>query len=189
MIDLIYAGVGSRATPSATCESMTSIAYQMAASGWHLRSGFAEGADKAFGMGAAQHAEETKGIELYTMYVPWSGFNGAPVGDERFKTVVSTDDLYDVARRCHPAWEMLSNPTKLLMIRNVAIVGGLDLGSPAACLIGWTKGAKHEGGTGHAMRVAELLKVPVFDLASAYDQRAVVEFVNGYEKMIEAIPF
>lgn len=188
--DMIYAGVGSRQTPSETCESMTSIAYQMAASKWQLRSGYADGADKAFGMGAAQQSEESGEPERYTMYLPWSGFNKAPVGDSRFKVVTPTDELYTIARACHPAWSILSEPAKLLMIRNVAIVAGLDLGSPAACLICWTKDAsRYAGGTGHAVRVAEHFRVPIFNLASAYDQRAVVEFINGYEQMMENIPF
>jgi hypothetical protein len=165
------------------------MAYQMSKSGWQLRSGFANGADKAFGMGAAQQAEEAGGIERYTMYVPWSGFNGAPVGDPRFITVTPTEELTRVARECHPAWHMCSEPAKLLHIRNVAIIAGIDLGSPAACAIGWTPDAKGGGGTGQAYRIAKLFKVPVFDMASSYDQRAVVEFINGYEKMMEAIPF
>ncbi len=196
MTDLIYAGVGSRRTPSIMLESMTSLAYQMAQSGWHLRSGFADGADKAFGLGASQQAEEHPnqnalegGYERYTMYVPWDGFNGAPKGDDRFKTVLANDELYEIAKACHPAWDMLSHPAKLLMIRNVAIVGGPNLGTPAACVIGWTPDAKSGGGTGHVFRVAKFLKVPTFDLASAYDQRAVVEFINGYQQKMEAIPW
>ena len=70
----------------------------------------------------------------------------------------------------------------MLMLRNAAIVAGVNLSMPATLLICWTPEAKAGGGTGHAIRMANTLKIPVFDLASDYDQRAVVEFINGYEQ-------
>lgn len=178
--DLIYAGVGSRRTPYLILASMTSMALQMAQSGWYLRSGFAEGADKAFGLGAAQHSDAT-GQELFMMYLPWAGFNGAPVNDPSFQVIEAYDKIYRLARDHHPNWHNLSDGVKMLMIRNAAIVAGPNLDSHADLLICWTPEAKAGGGTGHAIRVAKTLGVPVFDLASDYDQRAVVEFINDCE--------
>ena len=156
------------------------MALQMAQSGWYLRSGFADGADKAFGLGAAQHSDAT-GQELFTMCLPWAGFNGAPAQDPLFQVIEAYDEIYRLARDHHLYWQDLSDGAKMLMIRNAAIVAGPNLDSHADLLICWTPGARAGGGTGHAIRIAKTLGVPVFDLASDYDQRAVVEFVNGME--------
>lgn len=156
------------------------MALQMAQSGWYLRSGFADGADKAFGLGAAQHSDAT-GQELFTMCLPWAGFNGAPTQDPSFQVIEVYDEIYRLARDHHPNWHNLSDGAKMLMIRNAAIVAGPDLDSHADLLICWTSEAKAGGGTGHAIRVAKTLKIPVFDLASEYEQRAVIEFINGCE--------
>lgn len=178
--DLIYAGVGSRRTPFPILMAMTKMALQMAQSGWYLRSGFADGADKAFGLGAAQHSDNT-GQELFTMCLPWAGFNGAPVQDPSFQVIEAYDGIYRLARDHHPNWHDLSVRAKMLMIRNAAIVAGPNLDSHANLLICWTPGAKAGGGTGHAIRIAKTLGVPVFDLASECEQRAVVEFINACE--------
>jgi predicted Rossmann fold nucleotide-binding protein DprA/Smf involved in DNA uptake len=44
----IYCGIGSRQTPSMVLAKMIGIAQELAAKNWILRSGRAEGADKAF---------------------------------------------------------------------------------------------------------------------------------------------
>jgi hypothetical protein len=187
--NLIYAGVGSRQTPSTIQESMTLMGFQMSQSGWHLRSGYAEGADKAFGLGAAQQSELSD-QDRWVMYLPWRGFNGAPKdGDPRFQVCFPTQDLTRVAKECHPAWDRLNRPAQLLMIRNVAIVAGIGLGEPANLLIGWTPNARRGGGTGHAMRVAEMIGVPVFDLASAYERKACVEYINACEETHRNVQF
>jgi hypothetical protein len=46
-------------------------------------------------------------------------------------------------------------------------------------VICYTPGGRSGGGTGQAIRVAELYGIPVFDLAREYDQRALCEFVNA----------
>ena len=52
MTQLVYAGIGSRATPGAVLENMTVIATWLARRGWHLNTGGAIGADTAFAAGA-----------------------------------------------------------------------------------------------------------------------------------------
>ena len=44
----IYAGVGARRAPPASLASMWNMARELAARGWHLRTGGAAGADSAF---------------------------------------------------------------------------------------------------------------------------------------------
>ena len=49
---LIYAGIGSRQTPAATLNDMTTMSAWLARNDWHLSSGGAHGADTAFANGA-----------------------------------------------------------------------------------------------------------------------------------------
>ena len=53
MTTLIYAGIGSRATPGFVLADMTKMAGWLARTGWHLASGGADGADTAFAEGRA----------------------------------------------------------------------------------------------------------------------------------------
>ena len=67
MKTLIYAGIGSRATPESILADMTKMATWLARTGWHLASGGAHGADTAFAGGAPAGQR--------TLYLPWPGYN------------------------------------------------------------------------------------------------------------------
>ena len=58
MTQLTYAGIGSRQTPQHIQDTIRTIAAELGARGWLLRSGHAEGADIAFEMGAKDHPKE-----------------------------------------------------------------------------------------------------------------------------------
>jgi hypothetical protein len=179
----IYAGIGSRRTPANILKSMEYIGEQLAPN-WHLRSGFADGADCAFGRGAEKAGGE------FTMFLPWEDYNGAPIGISGFITPRPTLGLVSVAADTYnadplvisnrkPNWDKLSDATRLLMVRNVAIVLGEDLQSPAECVVCWTPFAKAEGGTGMAIRVAKANNIPVFDLYDVAQQKAFCEFTKN----------
>ena len=188
MEKFIYAGVGSRKTPIPVLETMEKIAQQMAPK-WHLRSGYADGADMAFGRGA--HSANGD----FTMYLPWDNFNKAPSHgeDQRFITPKPTAELVEIAVQAYdsqsavqlgkkPAWNRVSDATKLMMARNVCQVMGEDLKTLADVVICWTKNAEAGGGTGQAIRIANICGVPVFDLADDFQCRALVEFINAFEE-------
>ena len=63
-----YAGIGARSTPPEVLADMTRIARWLCRTGWHLNSGGAHGADRAFADGATP--------ETRTLYLPWPGYNG-----------------------------------------------------------------------------------------------------------------
>ena len=83
MTTLIYAGIGSRATPESVLADMTKMATWLARTGWHLASGGAEGADTAFAGGAPAGQR--------TLYLPWAGYNGhgGPDGRTLSRSVLS----------------------------------------------------------------------------------------------------
>lgn len=167
MQELIYAGIGARKTPAVVLQTMTFAAKDLSDLGWKLRSGNADGADKAFQAGA-----NTKEVHL-----PWAGFNN-PVERANFFVPEFTDEIQIIARRHHPGWSFLSDPVKRLMCRNVTIILGANLDSPARMVICWTKDGRAVGGTGMAIRVARRQNIPVFNIALPNDITQLQEFVR-----------
>jgi hypothetical protein len=163
-----YAGVGSRQTPPDILEMMELIGAHLARAGWTLRSGSAEGADKAFerGADAAQGAKEIYRPEHVTP-AAWS-----------------------LAQAHHPAWHKLGVTARRLIARNGFQVFGSGLADPVARVICWTpdgveSGATtaRTGGTGQAIRLAAAYGIPVSNLGNptTRDQwAAVLAQIAGY---------
>lgn len=171
---LYYAGVGSRETPQEYMELMYEIALQMAPT-WTLRSGAADGADTAFYQGA----KNNKGpVEIF---LPWNGFNGFTASDEGFYVPEYSTELLNIAAQFHPAWGSCNAGAKKMHARNVCQVAGLDLNTKTDLVICWTKDGKRGGGTGQALRIAEYLEIPIFDLAVG-DLNDLQNLVNGMEE-------
>lgn len=162
MTQLIYSGVGSRETPQHIQNTMRTVAAELGARGWLLRSGHAEGADIAFEMGAKDHPKE--------IYLPWQGFNGGRAGAGGIDgtidpaTLSSYKQAVAYAEYFHPAWEKCSQGARALHTRNVYQILGQNLDTPVECVVCWTKDGKASGGTGQALRLAEYLEIPIFNL-------------------------
>lgn len=175
---LVYAGIGSRETPEPVLQTMHMIGQQLAPM-WTLRSGFAEGADTAFMRGAEQAHGEME------VYLPWSGFNGAPKDHPSIIVPEFTSELLVLAARYHPAWGRCSLGAKKLHARNGCQVLGRDLSSPSHMVICWTPNGRAGGGTGQAIRIARDHDVPVFDLAIPGVDRKLCEYVTHMEKLAQ----
>lgn len=158
-----YTGVGSRKTPTAILALMQDLAAALAAHGYVLRSGGADGADTAFEQGARR----VPGVEPH-IYLPWRGFNANP--SSRF-TVPA--EAFLLARGVHPAWDRLSDAVRKLHARNACQVLGDGLDEPSAFLACWTadgcesstKRSATTGGTATAIVLAESRGIPVFNLS------------------------
>lgn len=139
---MIYAGIGSRETPEHILHQMRGLAYYLETKRYHLRSGGADGADKAFEEG------QTLGLtEIYTAsdHLPlW--------------TNVFTDFF-------HPNPTALSPYARKLMNRNAMQILGDCGDDPVDFVVCWTKGGKKVGGTAQAMRIAEHYNIPIYNLA------------------------
>lgn len=146
-----YAGIGSRETPADVRRLMAKTASVLSMLGFILRSGGADGADSAFELGSGGKAE---------ILLPWKGFNGR-------RGVVCGDDprLRQIAAECHPFWHNCNAHARAFHTRNVAQILGPDPDSvPSMFVLCWTPSGSGSGGTGQAIRVANLYKIPVFDL-------------------------
>ena len=165
-----YTGIGSRKTPANVLREMEDISLTCYRLGWHLRSGGAKGADKAF---------ESNAADRCVSYRP---------------TDQMPQEAYDIARKFYEpyskrefgrSWSSTKAITKGLMTRNVYQVLGDDLNTPSQFVICWTPDGcessetrtKATGGTGQAIAVATAFQVEVINL---YNPDAI----DRLEKMI-----
>jgi hypothetical protein len=176
MTQLFYAGIGSRETPPAIQQIMRIIAAELGSRGWVLRSGHAEGADIAFEYGAFGRPKE--------IYLPWKGFNGGQVGKDGAiipESLGNYKQAMTYAEHFHPAWEKCSNGAKALHTRNIYQILGQDLNTPVKCVVCWTKDGKSSGGTGQALRLAEYLEIPIFNLHDPSQRDKLADYVLATE--------
>ena len=166
MTQLVYAGIGSRATPSAILEAMTTIAAWLARRGWHLHSGGAAGADSAFAAGAP--------AERRTLFLPWPGYRGCRGPDCRTLSADRTRRCLAIAADLHPAWHRCSPAARKLHARNAAILLGQDTDTPVHAVVAWTSRGLVSGGTGMGIRIAHDRGIPMLNLGVLHP-RAVCE--------------
>ena len=165
MTQLVYAGIGSRATPAPVLQTMTVMAAWLARCGWHLHSGGAAGADSAFAAGAPAGTR--------TLFLPWPGYRGNTGTDCRTLGADRTRPCLAIAAALHPAWHRCSPAARKLHARNVGILGA-DTDTPVDAVVAWTEGGAVRGGTGMGIRIAHDRGIPVLNLGSMRP-RAVCE--------------
>ena len=140
-----YAGVGARLTPKEIQTNMTCMAEALESIGYTLRSGGAEGADKAFESGVRE--EEHKQIF-------------------RPKTHAPSLEAEAIASKIHPAWNLCKPYARACHGRNVCQVLGSSLKEPVEFVVCWTPDAEEVGGTRTAIVLAKQRGIPVYNLAN-----------------------
>jgi len=153
-----YTGVGSRQTPEPILAEMRRLGAWLRWMGYTLRSGGAEGADRAFAAYTAPEAE---------IYLPWPGFHRCTPRLDR-----PSAEAYALAATLHPAWESLTGGARALHARNCHQVLGAKLDTPSEFLICWTPDGctseatrtKYTGGTATAIVLADRYGIPVYNL-------------------------
>jgi hypothetical protein len=175
-----YTGVGSRACPGDVLELMEEVAGWLAGRGWTLRSGHAQGADRAFERGAAGKA---------VVYLPWYGFGVRPYQDDPGMRVMGEavvlhstalqrryDRLVKLGIR---SGQYVSQAVKWLHGRNVCQVLGHAVleadEEPSGFVVCWCPEANGEpqGGTATAVKLARHHGIEVLNLWRAEDRKRV----------------
>jgi len=169
---MIYAGIGSRQTPTDTLKLMILIGQKMAESGHVLRSGAADGADEAFeeGCNLAKGPKE--------IYLPWKQFR-----NHESKLLPNSKAIAEACKYCFN-YNRMMRPTKLLFARNQQQILGENLDSPTNFMVCWTPGGNLEGGTRIAIQSAIRNKVPYMNLGhfkTVEEQK--IAFFDFYYKM------
>lgn len=168
-----YAGIGSRETPKDVLIVFEKVAAFLSNNGFILRSGGAEGADKAFEIGC----DGVNGKK--EIYLPWKGFEGS-----NSDLIVNNPKAFKIAKQFHPYWYNLSQGAQKLQARNSHQVLGEDLNTPSKFIICWTKNGNGSGGTGQAIRIAKYWNIPIFDAGKYKDvdemRRELKLFLNDF---------
>lgn len=156
---LIYTGVGSRETPVEICQGViTPLARTLSAYGWVLRSGDADGSDKAFQAGSPDHMTESYVTRKMKEYR-----KDAIIGEASPKWV----DALRMAKDIHPNWHAMSSWGRAQHGRDVLQVLGGSLNEPSRFLVCWgipKPGGSISGGTRTAWECARKIGIPVFNL-------------------------
>ena len=174
----IYTGVGARSTPPEMLNIIRNIASVLGKQGWVLRSGGAEGADKAFEAGCdAAHGSKK-------IYIPWSGFNNYIPDGVSIMTLDqgSRDGAIDIIKDVHPAFNRLSRGALALHARNALQVLGLYLDSPSQFLICYAttdRDGVPTGGTRTAWMIAHMNDIPCINLFNDRDYERVVKLLEA----------
>jgi hypothetical protein len=145
---------------------MTEIAKKLCPKEMILRSGGAMGADQAFERGVDYWY---KFMQKNKTSIPKEIFYAGDVD----KAGVMGLQAMNEAEKYHVVWSRLGSFVKKLHARNVFQILGMDLKTPVSFVICWTPdGCIHHqnrtiytGGTGTAISVASMHKIPVFNLA------------------------
>lgn len=152
-----YAGIGSRGTPQDECEKLTRLASILEKRGYTLRSGGAEGADKAFEFGVTEIARK---IVLRPKH--------------------ATKAAEEMASKVHPMWSACNEYVRKLHGRNAQIVFGENLDSPVDFVLAWTLNPL-VGGTSLGINLAKRANIKVFNLAKPEETAAFVEFLSSVQ--------
>lgn len=170
MPNKIYCGIGSRNAPPDILETCTRLAERLDKLGYVLRSGGADGCDRAFEDGARHSMHGAKTCEIF---VPWKGFNGRGYGHSGDICTIDTDPrLYELAELYHPKFNTLREPVKKLMARNGQQIFGEHLDDPVDFVICYTgDGCESHvtrtpvtGGTGQAISIASDNNIKVYNI-------------------------
>lgn len=182
MVDLYYAGIGSRDTPYETLQIMTESASLLESYGYILRSGGATGADTAFEIGVTDKCK-------LNIFLPYPGFNGHTVSDSHIYIDDDSEFYRDAYESLilHPRGFNMSLSTRNMMIRNYFQAHGINkiLSSFIIC---WTPGAANgysiptsynDGGTAQCIRIAAKNNIPVYNLKDPrYSSLSAQELVD-----------
>lgn len=152
---MIIAGIGSRSTPANNLSEIGLVSSWCRHRGIWIRSGHADGADKAF--------EKEADPDRLVVFLPWRNYNRE--GPARGTVVVTrwTPELAAVVNRIHPTPGLLSRGAALMMARNAQIILGANLDTPVNAVVCWTPD-EERGGTSFGIRLAREHGIPVFNL-------------------------
>lgn len=185
-----FAGIGSRKTPVAILVMMHQISFVLSMLGYTMRSGGADKADTAFGLGAK--AAISLGGAYPEIYLPWPKFNK---NDSAFTR--PPPEAYEIAAIHHPGWAYIEKDSvKALMARNAQQIQGQYLETHSQFVICWTPDgcldgmsrSRATGGTGQAITHAASLGIPVFNLQRPEHLERFNKFLLAHPHLLAQLP-
>lgn len=175
-----YTGTGSRETPLDIQELMTEVSLHMNGHGYTLRTSDGSAAERAFEFGAgnskvvyvSHHSiNQTRGCSCANTIIL---AKAAEVWRERDKRGWINDD--ESIR--YSSWRDLPPSIKGSLAKRTGMVLGIHADRPSDVLICWTPKAEVCGYMAHAMSVALLNNVPVFNLADRETEELIRDMLR-----------
>lgn len=157
--------IGRRDLPLEQAHAIAGAVRFYMAQGYNISTGGAQGADQA----AARAARDVDASRL-EIYLPWASYERAhvPQGANVYLASQASSQHLRLAMDCHPVWHSLPQTVHPLMVRNAMIVLRFNTPVSAVCAAP-NLSRRGLGGTGHAMRIAEQLQIPVWVCPSTRD--------------------
>jgi len=156
-----YAGIGSRRrVPTYILGIMTKLATKLEDMDYTLRSGHAQGCDRAFEDGVLNDANK-----------------------EIFTAKDATPASMAIAEEYHGFWDNCDEYTRKLHGRNVMIILGKNFKEPVKFVVCYTPDGKCSGGTGLGMLIAKSRGIPIFNLFYKEAQERIKKFIGTPERM------
>lgn len=160
-----YVATGNKDAPPDIQEQMRQAALELEKLGYTMRCGGMDGME--------DFIEKT--VSRKEIHLPWKGFN-----DKDSKFTFTPNAAKELASKLQPGFEGLKPVIQTFLAKNVRMIMGKDLKSPAMFMIVWTEdGAEtlqektvKTGNSGHAIAVACTVRIPVFNFGKpgAYDR-------------------
>lgn len=146
--------IGARSTTDENVVLMEKIGRYLVGNGHIICSGNATGSDQAFVRGANE-INPSKVV----LCIPWAGFEQKAIHKDNIVVLpqIATGEELELAERAHPNWKNLFGAIKKLMIRNAMIIN-------RSCFVIANPNQNGQGGTWHAIRVANILGIPWRDI-------------------------
>jgi hypothetical protein len=173
ILNKIYTGIGARKVPDKLKTQINYIGWFLAEQKYTLRSGAANGCDKAFEEGCDKFGGKKE------IYLPWFKFN-----DSESNLYNISEEAYEVAAHYHPNWNACTNASKKFLGRDVYQVLGLDLKTETNFIVCYTPDGKLVGGTSQALRIANDKGIKIFNIGQVIhdnsDANIQQEFIRFY---------
>ena len=166
-----YVGTGNQNCPPNIIDAIKRVAEMLEKEGYTMRCGGMEGCEDYFEKATTRHE----------IHVPWNGFN-----DKQSKFYFTSNHAKELAGRFQPGYDGLKPVIQTFLAKNVRMIMGKDLKSPAMFMVTWSEdGAEtiqeksiKTGNTGHAIAVASAIKIPVFNLAKPDAESRLKQFLK-----------
>jgi len=155
-----YAVTGNPNPPDEILRKIERIVPKLESLEYLLRTG---------GMTGIEESAERSAKKL-ELLLPWKGF-----ADKDSKFTFTNERAIAIAKKFSPAYDNLKQAAQTFLAKNVRLVMGQQVNSPALFLIVWTEDGAEKasernsrtGFAGHPIAIANALGIPVFNLGKS----------------------
>lgn len=172
---LPYAVGGNKNPPQQIVEAIHRIAKKLESMGYTMRSGGMQGVEDIF----------EKATSKNEIHLPWRDF------DKKFSKLTFTPpEAKTLASRYQPGYDGLPNPVQTFLAKNVRVLFGNNLKSPALFVVAWSEDGCESardrtpktGDVGHMVAIATAMRIPVFNLGKQDGEQRLIEHLMKYEQ-------